>query len=367
MITVFGATGYTGQKIAAVLDREGLDYRLAGRSSQKLAEMSSRLSAHPEWLVADAMQPGSLPPLFQGSQVLINCAGPFTDLGERVISQAAMSGSNYLDITNELGYVFRARGYSQMSARTGAALVPACAFEVALSDCAAALAGQKLLEKDAHTEIDRVDVIYAFEEVGASSGTRRSAVRSLATSWIAYREGTWTGQIPGGRVWRFKLPGRTSHAILIPSCESITLPLHLPLRRVDVWMDVSPTLHFWGPLLIPFLARLSRSILKPLILKLAGNISQPAREASGVDQQSKSHFKIFVCAQQGRRTQWVSIEGLNPYNLTAEIAAFAARKLHSGYQKAGLLAPSQVLEPQAFLDHASHHWGLTIREEERPI
>src|SRR5512133_3230355 len=145
-ITLFGATGYTGQLIARALSRAGLEFRIAGRSAEKLKALSESLPGEPAWLVADATQTASLPPLFQNTRLLINCAGPFTDLGERVIAQAAMSGVHYLDTTNELGYVFRARTYSQMGKRTGAALVPACGFEVALADCAAQIAGEALLQ-----------------------------------------------------------------------------------------------------------------------------------------------------------------------------------------------------------------------------
>jgi short subunit dehydrogenase-like uncharacterized protein len=367
MITLLGATGYTGQRIARVLDREGLLYRLAGRSPEKLAELSRCLPAQPDWLPADATQPGSLPPLFQDSQVLVNCAGPFTDLGERVIAQAAMSGSTYLDTTNELGFVFRARGYNQMATRTHSALVPACAFEVALADCAAKIVGQKLLMANPAAGLDRVDVVYALGGKGASAGTRRSAVRSLATSWLAYRDGNWTGQMPGGRVQRFNLPGRPRHALLIPSCESVTLPLHLPLRRVDVWMATTSGARFWAPVIIPLFARLSRSILRPLILSMAAATTLPAGGTLNVGLRADAPFTILVIAQQGQRLTWMALTGQDPYGLTAEIIGYAARRLAGNFNQVGLLAPSQLLDPQAFLAHAVNNWGMAVREGEGPI
>lgn len=193
MITVFGATGYTGQMVIRSLALAQLPFRIAGRSAQKLEELSSRLSGHPDWLVADASQPATLPALFQGTQVFINLAGPFTDLGEKVISQAAMSGVHYIDTTNELGYVFRARSYHEMARRTGAALVPACGFEVALADCAAHLAGSRFMEKRSGAFLDAVHIIYDLKGNQSSRGTRLSAVRSLATSWIAFWDGEWVG------------------------------------------------------------------------------------------------------------------------------------------------------------------------------
>lgn len=363
-ITVFGATGYTGQRIAHVLDREGLDYRLAGRSSEKLAQLASRLSARPGWLVADATQPGSLTPLFQDNRVLINCAGPFTDLGERVIAQAAMSGASYLDTTNELGFVYRARSYSQMATRTHSTLVPSCAFEVALADCAAHLVSQELLASNPNDPLDCIDVVYTLNGKGASTGTRRSAVRSLATSWIAYRNGEWTGQIPGGKMRRFHLPGGPRDTYLIPSSESVTLPLHVAVRHIDVWMAAAPGARFWVPIVIPLLARLSRSILRPLILKLAASGGMSAGETPGAGIKSTSPFSILVTARQGNKSHWMTLSGNDPYSLTAEIAVYAARRLADESHESGLLAPAQVLAPRAFLDHAKMKWGLEIREGE---
>ncbi len=364
LITLFGATGFTGQKIARALDREGLDYRLAGRSPEKLAQLASRLSAQPVWLVADAMQPGSLTPLFQDSRVLINCAGPFTDLGERVISRAAMSGTSYLDITNELGFVYRARSYSQMAARAHSTLVPACAFEVALADCAAHLVSEDLRAFDPKEPLDCIDVVYRLDGKGASAGTRRSAVRSLATSWIAYRDNAWTGQIPGGRTRRFHLPDRIQDTYAIPSSESVTLPQHVPVRRIDVWMAAAPGTRFWNPVIVPLLARLSRSILKPIILKLAASGGMSAIEMHAEGPSSDSPFTILVAARQGHRSRWMTLSGYNPYNLTAEIVVYAARRMANGECEAGLLAPAQALDPRAFLSHARQKWGLEIREGE---
>ena len=98
MITLFGATGYTGTRVAARLDREGLPFRIAGRSIDRLQILSNGLSSHPDWIVADAADPQTIPALFNGTSLLINCVGPFTDLGERVVRQAAVSGVHYIEL-----------------------------------------------------------------------------------------------------------------------------------------------------------------------------------------------------------------------------------------------------------------------------
>ncbi len=392
-ITLFGATGYTGQLIAHALARAELPFRIAGRSPEKLARLSAVLPNRPEWLVADATQMSSLPPLFQGTRLLINCAGPFTDLGERVIAQAALSGVHYLDTTNELGYVFRARGYGELAQKTGAALVPACAFEVALADCAAHVCASHMCAAHIgsthpsgaapvipsqadleHQPLDEVNVVYTLDGKISSAGTRRSAVRSLATSWIAYRDGGWTGQIPGGsvRAFTFAEDGseKKQYAYAIPSCESITIPAHLPTRRVDAWMVTAPGARFWTPILIPLLARLSRSILRGLILRIAarGGISPASIPEAGWP--PVSPFTIYVEARRAEEKRAILLTGHNPYRLTAEIIAYAARQMIAsdegrGYNRRGFLAPAQAFDPQVFLDYAQCNWGISVYFREK--
>jgi short subunit dehydrogenase-like uncharacterized protein len=313
------------------------------------------------------------PPLFQGTRLLINCAGPFTDLGERVISQAALGGVHYLDITNELGYVFRARGYNDLAQKTGAALVPACGFEVALADCAAHLVGSALIGANRSQKIDEINIVYMLNWKGASAGTRRSAIRSLATSWVTYRDGGWTGQIPGRKVRQFSIPGDKQpikHFTLnFPSCESIAVPTHLPVQQVNAWMTTSRGVRFWGPVFVPLLSRLSRSILRGPILTIASlggkasSASFPSGSPKDMEQRKGSSFAIFIVARSAKKERAALLSGADPYGLTAEIMAYAARQLtEPGYNQKGVLAPALAFDPSALIGYAQENWSLTFLE-----
>jgi short subunit dehydrogenase-like uncharacterized protein len=363
MITVFGATGFTGRLVARALTRADLPFRIAGRSAEKLADLSANLPGRPKWVVADAAQPATLPALFQDTHMLVNLVGPFTDLGDKVIAQAAMRGVHYLDVTNELGYVFRARGYHEMALHSGAALVPACGFEVALADCAAHLTGSRLHSSSPNDPLDEVNIVYNLKGQGASRGTRLSAVRSLATSWLAYRDGKWTGQVPGGQVKQFRWPGQDHYALNFPSCESVTIPAHLLTRRVEVWMANIRGARYWARVGIPLFARLSRSILRGAILKMAGLGVLPAAGAlDGGQLRGDSPFNIYVEARRAGEHTWMALQGQDPYGTTAEIVAYAARCMTApDYRRSGFLAPALALEPQDFLDYAQSSWGLKIQ------
>ncbi|MBN1657204.1 MAG: saccharopine dehydrogenase NADP-binding domain-containing protein [Anaerolineae bacterium] len=352
MITLFGATGYTGRLVARALDRTGLPYRIAGRSAGALADLSESLVARPSWVVVDVERPETLARLFEGTRVLANTVGPFTDLGEPVVARAAASGVHYLDTTNELGYVYQVQSYDSLARRTGAAIVPSCAFEVTLSDCAAELAA-----RDLATPVDEVSITYHISGGGSSLGTRRSAVRSLATSWLAYRKGQWVRSIPGRYTRQVDLPRGTRTALSFPSSETVTLPAHLAVRDVSTWMVISHRAGTWAPLLVPAFARLARTPFGSLVEALIAHVLPPPD--SGL--RSDAPFTVQVTACTGDKVRRFTLTGEGVYDLTADIVAYAAGTLHAAdHHRAGVLPPALALDPDSFLTYAAGQWSVQI-------
>jgi short subunit dehydrogenase-like uncharacterized protein len=355
MITLFGATGYTGRLVAQALDRLGFEFRLAGRSPEKLTRLSDSLPSTPPWLVADAARPDTLPALFRDTRLLINCVGPFTDLGEPVVAQAAQNGVHYLDTTNELGYVYRMQSYDPLAQQNGAAIVPGCGFEVALADCAAAV-----LNAQGSPTADEVSVVYALSGRGTSLATRRSAVRALATSWLGYRDGRWHWAVPGGEARRVRLPDGVRPALSFPSSETVTVPSHVPVRRVTTWMTFPWLVVLWGPLLVPAFAWLARGLVGRLVVALISRVAPPPKTGM----RSQAPFCVHVALRQGNASQTLTLTGQGVYDITAEIIAYAAgQMIQPDYDRSGVLAPAVALAPQALLDHAVAEWGVAVKRD----
>jgi short subunit dehydrogenase-like uncharacterized protein len=356
MITLFGATGYTGRLVAQALSRPSaaLPLRLAGRSAEKLARLADSLPESPPWLVADATRSDTLPALFQDTRVLVNCAGPFTELGEPVVAQAALNRVHYLDTTNELGFVYRMRSYETLARQNGAAIVPACGFEVALADCAVAV-----LADEETQPVDEVSVVYDIRGSGSSFGSRRSAIQSLATSWLGYREGGWVEAIPCRETRRVQLPDGQRRVLSFPSSEIVTVPSHVSARQVTTWLAVSWHAVFWAPMLIPIFAWLARGPLGRLVEAAVSQVFPPP----DVGLRSQAPFAIQVEVRRGDSRQTMTMTGFGVYDLTAKIIAYAAEQLaQPDYDRAGILAPAAALDPQALLDQAVTEWGINLHQ-----
>ncbi|MGD8465553.1 MAG: saccharopine dehydrogenase NADP-binding domain-containing protein [Anaerolineae bacterium] len=357
MITLFGATGYTGQRVAWALAQRDQPFRLAGRSPNKLERLAASLPQPPVWLVADATQPNTLSPLFEDTTVLVNCAGPFTDLGEPVLAQAALSGVHYLDTTNELGYVYRMQGYDPLAQRSRCALVPSCGFEVALADCAAAVLA-KLLAASEGQALDQIDVFYDIHGRGSSLGSRRSAVRALATSWLGYRQGQWQPTTPCREGGRVQLPHGPRPILSFPSSEIVTVPHHLAVHQVKTWTTVSWHALSWAPLVLPVFAWLVRGPVGRLVEVAVTRISPPPQRGL----RSADPFVIRIEAHRADEQQALILTGKGVYDLTAEIVAYAANQMaQPSYGKAGVLPPARALDPQALLDEAVAHWTVDLQ------
>ena len=243
--------------------------------------------------------------------------------------------------------------YHRLAAQSGAVLVPSCAFEVALADCAASLVSCSF-----SGPYDEVSVVYHLPGMGSSRGTRRSALRSLATSWITYKNGQWTGTAPTSHSRKFILDGKTHAAISIPSSESVTLPAHLAVKTITTWMTVSRASGFFGPIFLPFAARFLRSIAGPWIQNLVrSRISQ-----DGNDGNKKSSFEIQINLTRSGSQKSLTITGRKPYEVTAEILVLAARKIvEADFDKKGLLPPSAILGSGAFFEALQAH-GIEKRQ-----
>lgn len=357
MLTLLGATGYTGRLIAGELHRAGVAFQPAGRSARRLAELAAQLPGLPPPLVVDARDPATFAAL-KTTRALINTVGPFTDLGGPVAAYAARHGLRYLDITNELGFTHEVHTrFADLARMSGATLVPACGFEVALADCMAALLAERL-----GGELDEVTVTYQLPGKGSSYGTRASALRSLATSWLEYRDGKLLATRPCTRQSRIRIGAKQYHTLSFPSSEVVTLPAHLKLRAVTTQMTITRVGSLYGswfiPLTIPLLNGPVGWGLR-IASRFAARPPAPARR-------EQMGFSLAVEARAGGRARRLTLQGLDPYGLTAKIVAHAARRLTEGAPPAGVIAPAQLLEPAALLA-ALREWGVAVLEDEMSV
>lgn len=355
MIAVYGATGTTGGLVARALAAAGARLIVAGRDPARIAALAAELGASPR--VAAADDPRALAAALTGARCVVACAGPFGEVGEPVLAAAIAAGAHYVDTTGEQGFM-RAM-YERHEARArhaGVCAVSGMAVEVAPGDLAAALCADHLAA-DEDAPLDEVTVAYLFERFVPTAGTQRSAIAQLAEPALTWRADRWDPTTPGLERRRIDA-GRelgTREVISFPSGEVITVPRHVPTRRVQTYVGVGRS---------PWLARATGLVAPAVSLLLRSRVARLAGwvDVRGPDEatRAEARFAIVVTARRGVDEAQVVVEGRDVYATSARIAAWAARTLADRGGPAGVLAPAEVFDPEEALQALSGEAGLAL-------
>ena len=136
-VLVYGATGFTGRRVARRLVKDGdgsLRVGLCARSPAKLELLGIEL-AGTGTVVADSTDPSSVARAVARARVVASCAGPFARYGDPVVEACVEHGCHYVDITGETSWV---RGlierHDARAKQAGVALVPFCGFDSVPAD-----------------------------------------------------------------------------------------------------------------------------------------------------------------------------------------------------------------------------------------
>lgn len=342
-VTVFGATGYTGRKIAARLVAAGLTPQLAARHPGRLDALNAELGGACPTRVADVADPASLAAMAASTRVCVSAAGPFVTMGPPALDACLSAGTHWLDLTGEPAWIHAAQARDADARAAGAVVVPSCAFESAIASLATAVAG------DGFAAIDDVEITYFMDRFPSSTGTKRSVIKVLADPpqdpppFRVRRDAwPWSPQAPRARkrLWRVSYPGAEVPVVRWQTQTSVELLFALP----------GPT----GPLL--------KCGLRPAMFALrhgGAALAQPflgfSRSGPSDAALAKTRFTVVATAR-GRRdgaacARTCFVDGADPYGLTAEIITHAVQAvLADGHDLQGVRAPAQVVDPRATLE-----------------
>jgi short subunit dehydrogenase-like uncharacterized protein len=286
--------------------------------------------------------------------VIINTAGPFIDYGEPVVRAAIANGAHYLDTTGEQPFLKAMLMHDDWARQQGVAVVPAQAFEIAVADCAAAVAAKGF------RDLVSVHVTYVTR-FHASQGTQRTLLRMLQSTGYAYVAGEWVEERPAAKVRVVRLPaplGRVT-AVSFPSAEVVTIPRHLVVRQVRTYMAVPATLARLISASAPVFRMLLRSPLAGVATRFVGSGTDGPDEAT----RSRDEFHIAVDVRGVRggaaSHHVLLVHGRDPYGLTAAITAHGAMLMSKAdYDRSGVLPPAAAFDPHGFLEYLKQ-FGLT--------
>lgn len=167
-IALLGAYGYTGRLICRELQNSGIVFSGYGRDLEKLNTLKQEFECIIDIAAVDLRIERDLDKVLTASDLIINCAGPFTEESSLLMEKVSNSGKVYIDITGELGFVRFSREQFHWQAQSSKSLIiHACAFESLIADLA--LQG---LASTLSTPLTSVRTFYSFNQNRVSPGTR---------------------------------------------------------------------------------------------------------------------------------------------------------------------------------------------------
>ncbi|CAJ1947735.1 unnamed protein product [Cylindrotheca closterium] len=186
---VYGATGYTGKKVAqyVVQQHASLSIAIAGRSKDKLLAVAQELGL-PESSVLVASLPSSdtitttaddnektkdqLVQVLSQAKIVLACAGPYRQCGMPLVQAAVEAKTDYLDLCGEPQFFDDTLLECDEAAKTQKVLVvSACAFDCVPAELSTCLVSKELLKKYPGTQVAGVEVCHTFEGLSKANAT----------------------------------------------------------------------------------------------------------------------------------------------------------------------------------------------------
>jgi short subunit dehydrogenase-like uncharacterized protein len=344
---LYGATGYTGRRIAREAVERGLRPMLGGRSRESLEKLARELNC--EFLTVGLDDPAVLAQSLDGVRIVLNCAGPFSKTAPPMIAACLAARAHYLDITGEIDVIEHAATQDAAAGAACVTIMPAVGFDVVPTDCLAALLAADLP--------DATHLALAFYGSGeVSPGTAKTAVE---------------GAITGGRA---RIDGKIASVPF--AWKSRTVPFADKPRDAQTipWGDVASAFYTTGiPNIETYLAMSPRdatrmrrlSYIAPLlripgVMGLLQNLV--GRMTPGPDDAE---------LRDGRTEVWGEVRNVagriisrtlttpNAYRLTVLSAVAAVERLLQGNVPVGFQTPACALGKEFVLSLPDVHLGPT--------
>ena len=333
-LLIYGSYGFTGNLIARLAVKRGLQPILAGRDPERLAKQAVELGL--EHVAFSLDDRAATERALQNAAVVLHCAGPFVHTSRPMADACLLAGVHYLDITGEIA-VFEALAARDAEARAaGVMLLPGVGFDVVPSDCLAAHLKQRLPSA--------TRLILGIKQAGGQSshGTLNSAIESLPLGGKARRDGELV-DVPLGTLTRQIDFGRGPRpAVAVPWGDVSTAWYSTGIPNIEVYF-AWPSAMRWGMMATRYLRPLlatdaARGALKRLVA------AQPAGPSES--QQAEGFTLLYgevLDDAGGRRVS--RLRTPEPYRLTAETALLSAINVLAGCAEPGFQTPSRLFGP----------------------
>ena len=132
-VVIYGASGFTGRLVAEYMWKQygdSVNWAMAGRDRKKLETVRTELGAKADIVTADADTSQTLHDMAARTKVVCTTVGPYQLYGSALVAACAETGTDYVDLSGEPGWMAEMIAAHERTARhSGARLVHSCGFD----------------------------------------------------------------------------------------------------------------------------------------------------------------------------------------------------------------------------------------------
>ena len=133
---VYGASGFTGKLVVEYAlnqySNEDISWAIAGRNLEKLQNLKEKLKLTNDVgiIQVDSEDQSSIDALVQQTKCVLTTVGPYQLYGDKVVRACISSGTDYVDLCGEVGFMHKIISECSAEAKqTGARIVFSCGFD----------------------------------------------------------------------------------------------------------------------------------------------------------------------------------------------------------------------------------------------
>ncbi|MGQ9505237.1 MAG: saccharopine dehydrogenase family protein [Thermogutta sp.] len=344
---IYGAYGFTGAWIAREAVRSGLRPILAGRRASRVDQLADELGT--ERRVFDLSQPSVIEEALKDCRLVLNCAGPFYQTADAMVSACLKTGTTYLDITGEADVLESIAQRHETAVQRGVPLIPAVGFDVVHTDTMAVLLKQALPSA--------TSLALALAGTGSlSSGTTRTIIETCQKGGRIRRNGQIV-KVPLG--WkRRRIPFRSKRhwAMTVPWGDVATAWYSTGIPNIEVYLGMP----LWAIILVRLFfpryrqrsSRIDLRPMEPLVRRILG-LPQAGTGTKNIE--------LWGCVSddQGQK-KMATMQTPDGYRLTVQTALAAVKVLLRSDLPGGFFTPTQAFG----VDFALKFDGVDFRYED---
>jgi short subunit dehydrogenase-like uncharacterized protein len=328
-ILLYGATGFSGSRIAKRLVGAGVDVILSGRNPGKLQKIGEELGV--PWQPLSLNSSSQLQEILDRCSLVFNMAGPYRQTAEPVIQAALLSRVHYLDLAGEWPVFQKAIALDQAAKQAQCMLMPGVGFTIAVSDCLLVMAAKEFADiKCLRLAISTPDLV--------SSGTLKSMFGLVDPNvWICH-QGEMK-EIPVGALNHyFPFGSRYGKATAMNWPDVFTARHSTGIQTIEAFGEVSLV----SELLYQASGKLAPLLQKPLIQSSLQALSQFTPTAHKNSQDSAGFFLTVEAMDHWRRSSYLSLKTMDGYTVTTDIACKVIALILQGQVRPGFQTPAMV-------------------------